>query len=806
MDGMEDIVQEFLIESHENLDQLDRDLIELETSPSSRDLLARIFRTIHTIKGTSGFLAFHNLEKVAHVGENLLVRLRDGHMTMTQETTNVLLLMADTIRDLLGVIEETTVDTGIPIESAVATITATYEEPEPDAPTDTADHDGAATTEPEDHAAPETGDSGSNHHDTAQAEGAPASAANNATPQTAANATGADAHVPAQASPSDATSAPNAAPAEAPANGGDTHPHDGEKENGTHKRSAAEAVVRVDVDLLDELMLLVGELVLTRNQIVQYSAQQTDQTLLQSSQRLNLIASELQEGVMKTRMQPMEALWSKFPRVVRDLGVACGKQVRLNQIGKETELDRTLLEAVKDPLTHLIRNAVDHGLELPEERLAAGKAEAGVVTLVAYHEGGQVVVEIHDDGRGIDGEKVAAKAVEKGLKTQAQIDAMSPADLAHLIFLPGFSTAEVVTNVSGRGVGMDVVKSNIEGIGGTIEIESQRGKGSIFRLRIPLTLAIVPALTVECSQDIYAIPQVNLVELVALDSSNSEQVVEDVGGVPVYRLRGKLLPLVYLSEVLGVEPHIEDGAETIAVLNAEGRRFGLVLDRVISTEEIVVKPLSKPLKNINAYSGATILGNGRVALILDVPALARDVLNPDGLETEQSLTDDQFGVIGTGTAVSSQVLVVGIGDGRQIGIPLAMVTRLEEINADEIESVGSREVLQHRGTLLPILRLDRHLGAYAESAQERLHLVVYSDHGRSIAIVVDAILDIVEENVAVASDIDDHGLLGSAVIRDKVVEMLDVRAAILAVDPIFFDRDPGEFSTDEDTHYEGHMA
>lgn len=808
MDGMEEIVQEFLIESHENLDQLDRDLIELETSPSSRDLLARIFRTIHTIKGTSGFLAFHNLEKVAHVGENLLVRLRDGHMTMTQETTDVLLLMADTIRDLLGVIEESAVDTGIPIDNVVATITATYEEPEPDAPTNAADSADAATAEPTDHAAGDASASNDSQSDAAPADDAKAPASDSAVSDATVPA---DAQVPTQAAPAEAAPASpvpatNAAPADAATSGGGAHPHDGEKEGGVHKRSAAEAVVRVDVDLLDELMLLVGELVLTRNQIVQYSAQQTDQTLLQASQRLNLIASELQEGVMKTRMQPMEALWSKFPRVVRDLGIACGKQVRLNQIGKETELDRTLLEAVKDPLTHLIRNAVDHGLELPEERVASGKGECGVVTLVAYHEGGQVVVEIHDDGRGIDGEKVAAKAIEKGLKTQAQLDSMSPADLAHLIFLPGFSTAEVVTNVSGRGVGMDVVKSNIEGIGGTIEIESQRGKGSIFRLRIPLTLAIVPALTVECSQDIYAIPQVNLVELVALDSSNSEQVVEDVGGVPVYRLRGKLLPLVYLSEVLGVEPHIEDGAETIAVLNAEGRRFGLVLDRVISTEEIVVKPLSKPLKNINAYSGATILGNGRVALILDVPALARDVLNPDGLETEQSLADDQFGLIGTGAAVSSQVLVVGIGDGRQIGIPLAMVTRLEEISAEEIESVGSREVLQHRGTLLPILRLDRHLGAYSESAQERLHLVVYSDHGRSIAIVVDAILDIVEENVAVASDIDDHGLLGSAVIRDKVVEMLDVRAAILAVDPIFFDRDPSEFQAEEDTHYEGHLA
>src|SRR3954465_12898417 len=318
---------------------------------------------------------------------------------------------------------------------------------------------------------------------------------------------------------------------------------------------------------------------------------------------------------MKTRMQPIDNLWSKLPRVVRDLGANCGKQVSLTMVGKETELDRTLLEAVKDPLTHLVRNGVDHGREGPGDRVPAGKPAEGVLTLRAYHQGGQVVVEVCDDGAGIDPAKIAAAAVAKRLCTQAEVDVMSQADRLQLIFAPGFSTAAAVTNVSGRGVGMDVVRTNIEAIGGTIEIESVLGSGTTCRLRIPLTLAIVPALTVECAGDRYAIPQVSLLELVSLDADRAANAVEDINGASVYRLRGTLLPLVRLADVLGVESDRTDGHVVIAVLQAEGKRFGLVIARVLSTEEIVVKPLGSQMKAIGTYSGATILGDGRVALI-----------------------------------------------------------------------------------------------------------------------------------------------------------------------------------------------
>jgi two-component system chemotaxis sensor kinase CheA len=753
MEDMEEIVQEFLVESHENLDQLDRDLVALEQDPGERELLASIFRTIHTIKGTSGFLAFANLESVTHVGENLLARLRDGRMSMTQASTDVLLEMVDTVRELLAAIEATGTEGSVAVDGVVDRISLVLDggTPAPARIDEVVPELAAfARTEPVVEVQPEVGaEPVAETQPVVEAPEAPATPAAPAAPE------------------------PRAA----------VQPEETPGEEATARRTVADASIRVDVEVLDTLMRLVGELVLTRNQIVRQAGEQEDPDLVRSSQRLNLIATELQEGVMKTRMQPIDHLWSKLPRVVRDLGAQCGKQVRLAMVGKETELDRSLLEAVKDPLTHLVRNAVDHGLETPADRVAAGKPAEGVLTLRAYHEGGQVVVDVCDDGAGIDAEKVAAKALDKGLRTAAQLAAMSPADMLQLIFLPGFSTAAAVTNVSGRGVGMDVVKTNIESIGGTIEVESVVGQGTTCRLRIPLTLAIVPALTVECAGDRYAIPQVSLLELVALDADRASAAVENVNGAPVYRLRGSLLPLVHLAEVLGVESDRSDGHVLIAVLQADGKRFGLVIDRVLSTEEIVVKPLANRLKALGTYSGATILGDGRVALILDVQALARKALSADALD--RAAQD----AVGTTAAVAEQsrLLVAGIGGGRRVAIPLSSVTRLEHIPASSVELVGHREAVQYRGSILPLLRLDRHLGALTERDGDELPVVVYSAGDRSVAIVVDEIVDIVEDETQVSSDIDDHGLLGSAVIRDRIVEVLDVRAAILAADPRFYD-------------------
>ncbi|MEI4273801.1 chemotaxis protein CheA [Klenkia sp. LSe6-5] len=775
MDGLDDIVEDFLVESHENLDQLDRDLVALEQEPNSRERLSSIFRTIHTIKGTSGFLAFGKLEQVAHVGENMLSRLRDGALELTPRRTDALLTMVDTVRELLGSIETTGGEGSVDVELAVALISAALEEPAEDAAAAPADESSAAESPAADSPA---ADADAVEESPAAVETpfeTPAVVEAPAVPAPVAPAPVAVAPAPAPAAPK---------PAAKPAAAGE----DGE----APRRAVADSTIRVDVDLLDALMQLVGELVLTRNQIVQYVSRQADTDLVRAGQRLNLIASELQEGVMKTRMQPIDHIWSKLPRVVRDLGMQCGKTVRLAMEGNETELDKTLLEAVKDPLTHLVRNSVDHGIETPEARRAAGKPSEGVLSLRARHESGQVVVEVIDDGAGIDPAKIGESAIRKGLVTAEQLARMATADVLQLIFAPGFSTAAAVTNVSGRGVGMDVVKTNIEAIGGTIEIESEPGRGTCTRLRIPLTLAIVPALTVECAGDRYAIPQVSLQELVSLDAEKAATAVEEIGGAQVYRLRGELLPLVQLADVFGLTSDRHDGHVVIAVLRSEGRRFGLVVDRVINTEEIVVKAVGAQLKSIGLYSGATVLGDGTVALILDVQALARRALRAETVERADQRTAAATAATHAATADRSRMLLAAIGGGRRVAIPLDTVTRLEQIKTATVERVGSREVVQYRGAILPIVRLDRHLGATSsygygeEEAKDTLEVIVYADRDRSVAIVVEEILDIIDDSEAKHSDIDDMGLLGSAVFGDKVTELLDVRAAILAADPGFY--------------------
>ncbi len=747
MDEMDEIVHEFLVESYENLDQLDQDLVALESDPSSRALLSSIFRTVHTIKGTSGFLGFGNLERVSHVGESLLSELRDGERAMDQPTADVLLALVDTLRAILAKVESGVGD-DLDVDPMVARIVAVQDgtaAPEPDVATDASTdvaHDVAPETDPEHTPVPDP--DGTAAHDVAPA---PVAA-------------------PPAVEPAAAT-AVGPAPAPEPA-----------PEPEPHTRNAADGSIRVDVDLLDTLMRQVGELVLVRNQIDRIAGAGEDQETKRSAQRLSLIASELQEGVMKTRMQPIEHVWSKMPRVVRDLAKTLGRDVRIEMTGGDTELDRSLLEAVKDPLTHLVRNAVDHGIEAPDDRRRAGKRPQGLVTLRAYHSNGQVVVEITDDGAGIDPEKVGRTAVAKGLRTAGDVAAMAPSELLDLLFLPGFSTAAKVTNVSGRGVGMDVVRTNIEAIGGSVDVESTVGTGTTWRMRIPLTLAIMPALTVMCCGAVYAIPQVSLLELVALGDQHGE--IEHVGTAPVFRLRGTLLPLLSLSEVLGLDPESE--GRVIAVVEADDQRFGVIVDRVLNMEEIVVKALANRLKQIGMYSGATVLGDGGVALILDLQAIARKVLTSDAADLARAYAQDTT----ESAATVEQMLVVGAGD-RRVAIPLSAVTRLERIRSDTIEQVGSREVLQYRGALLPLVRLDQLLGAAGGPPADELDIVVYTRAGRSIAMAVTEIFDIVEDDARRRSDIDGHGLTGSTVLKDRVTELLDVRSAVQAADPGFYD-------------------
>jgi len=748
--NMDEIVPEFLVESYENLDQLDQDLVALEGAPGSRELLGRVFRTIHTIKGTCGFLAFGRLESLAHAGESLLSELRDGRRSMDPPTTDVLLHMVDTIREILASIEASGGEGDTTVDDVIEAIRVVLENPP---------HPGAPDL------------------DIPAAQGANISASG-------------DSDVPDPDEDRPGSVRQRRRPDD----------RDVSRTDDVQVR-ASDTSIRVDVDVLDALMRQVGELVLARNQITRFAGGQLDTDLLRASQRLSLIATELQESVMKARMQPIDHLWAPMLRVVRDLAATCDREVRLELSGGDTELDRTLLEAVKDPLMHLVRNAVDHGIEAVETRVAAGKPAVGVLTLRAYHANGKVVIEVGDDGKGIDADRVATTAVERGLRTPSQIAAMGEGALLQLLFLPGFSMAEVVTNVSGRGVGMDVVHTKIGAIGGTVEVESTLGRGTTWRLRIPLTLAIIPAFIVGSADELYAIPAVSLLEFVALDGREAGTMIEYVGVAPVFRLRGTLLPLVELRDVLGMPDVARSGnggapgAKTIAVLQSDTRRFGLIVDRVLNTEEIVVKPLTARLSGVGVYAGATLLGDGRVSLILDVDAIARRSLTGQLVEADpEPSTKPSLPV-----ATDGQVLVVGIGGGRRVAIPLAAVTRLELVNPDVVEHVGEREVFQYRQAIVPLVRLDRMLGGRADPAgedleQEELYLVVSTRGARTVAIAVTEIFDIVDDDAARHSRIDDRGVVGSTVLGDRVTELLDMRQVVLSGDPSFFDDEDADAS------------
>ncbi|GAA2504365.1 chemotaxis protein CheW [Winogradskya humida] len=770
MEDLGEIVGEFLMESHENLDQIDRDLVALEQEPGSRDLISRIFRAIHTIKGTSGFLAFGRLETLAHAGESLLSRLRDGVQPVTPTTITTLLATIDGVRNLLEAIEQNNSEEGVDVESIITAVHAQMAAPTTEAPVAPAAPAAAAEEKPEPlqevpaRPAPEPVEEqrrplGEMLVESGAAEPADVGSALQSQLEGDERKLGTILLEEGKAQP--------AAVSEA-------------LQNQAPKRSVADSAIRVDVDLLDTLMNMVGELVLARNQLVRGVMETGDSGLVRSAQRLGMITSELQEGIMKTRMQPIEHIWSKLPRVIRDLSQSLGKKVELVMEGKETELDRSLLEAVKDPLTHLVRNAVDHGIEEEARRIAAGKSPEGTLTLRAYHEGGHVAVEVADDGAGMDVNRIAEKAVEKGLLRAEQVPGMDKREIMAMVFQPGFSTAAKVTNVSGRGVGMDVVKTNIERIGGAVSVDSTLGEGTVWRLNIPLTLAIVQALTVDCGEQRYVIPQIAVLELVYIDGNSTK--VEYASGAPVYRLRGKLLPLVRLDRTLGLEVGGDKGVY-IMVLQADGRRFGLVVDRVLNTEEVVVKALNSRFKDIGLYSGATILGDGKVGLILDVSQLAR--------RSHLTAEGDRENTLGTSRATAGatngeRLLITAVGE-RRVAIPLDTVTRLEEFPRSRIEQAGSREVVQYRGQILPLMRLSHVLGAYSDAEEgDTVSVVVYSEGGRSVALVVDRIVDIAENSTTARRDVEEDGLVGTAVIQQRVTELLDVRRAILAADPNFY--------------------
>jgi two-component system chemotaxis sensor kinase CheA len=545
----------------------------------------------------------------------------------------------------------------------------------------------------------------------------------------------------------------------------------------TSGKGAQETSLRVDVNLLNHLMNLAGELVLARNQILQCTKSVDDMNFRAITQRLNLVTTELQEGVMKTRMQPINTVWSKFPRVVRDLSHSCKKQVRLELHGKETELDKTLIEAIKDPLTHIVRNSIDHGIEVPEKRVAAGKSPEGCITMGAFQEGGYVVIEIVDDGAGLNTDKIRDRAVERGLITKERAQAMSEAEIHRLIFAPGFSTADTITNLSGRGVGMDVVKSSVEKIGGSVDITSWSGEGSTIRLKIPLTLAIIPALLFSCGEQRFAIPQNAVIELVQFSATERSGALSWIGSYPFYKLRGDLLPLVFLRDQLGIEAASgENSEQVIMVLDADGRRFGVVVDGVHDTEEIVVKPLGGLLADLQVYAGATILGDGQIALILDPVVLARESTIE---QQEQVATQAADSSENLATENREQLLIVQVAADMRVGIPLASVRRLEKFRPEDVETVGGSAMIQYRDSILPLVNVGSFLGVANRCDQSGDVVVVGHDNG-TIGVQVEAILDVSSELSAMRPARDKAGISAFGVIQGKVIALVDLEQLIHA--------------------------
>src|ERR1700722_11397629 len=750
-----DIVQDFLVESYENMDRLDRELVGLEKNPHDREALASVFRTIHTIKGTCGFLGFTKLEKVAHVGENLLTRLRDGQLTLSPELTTALLGMVDAVRQMLNQIEVSGQEGERDDSVLISTLSRLQQVPEApakgEAPKNAAE---AAPPRP-------IGDILMQRTGVTQAEIQLAAEMQKAGDPRHMGEILVEQGAVRPADVVDALHIQQASRAQA---------------------TASDSSIRVDVGLLDKVMNLVGELVLARNQILQFAGRLKDTGFVAVCQRLNLITTELQAGVMKTRMQPIGNIWGQFPRTVRDVALGCGKEVAIEMEGKETELDKTIIEAIKDPLTHLVRNSVDHGIELPKVRLQAGKPRAGRLILRAFHEGGQVNIEISDDGAGLSGDRIRKKAVERGVVTAEQAARMSEREVFNLIFLPGFSTAEKVTNVSGRGVGMDVVKTNVEKIGGLVDLQSTLGCGTTVRVKIPLTLAIIPALVVTCAGERYAIPQVNLLELVGLEAEHATSAIEMVHDVPVYRLRGRLLPLVYLRRELKLAHGAEhagshDDAVNIVVLQADDRQFGLVVDEINDSEEIVVKPLRKQLKTVKTFAGSSIMG------VLGLAQRASVV----GESRERPAAEKKAESVGSAGEKQTFLLFAGLG-GSRMAIPLNILARLEEFPVTQVEMSGTQWVTQYRGQILPLVRLAvvleerrhrlRALQAPPPPDSGPIQVLVLNHDGRTFGLVVDRIIDIVEAHADVRSKATRAAVLYSLVIGERVTELLDIPALL----------------------------
>ncbi len=737
---MDELLKEFLTETNESLDTVDVELVRFEQEPNNAKILDNIFRLVHTIKGTCGFLGLPRLEALSHAAESLMGKFRDG-MPVTGDAVTLILFTLDRLKEILSDLEKMQrepdgADTDL-IRQLDELAKKTVEEASKPGPIEAIT---IGTLVPQVlERALRPGEVSLDELERVFRE----------TPGPA----------PAKPAPAAKPASDKPAREKAPAD-----------EDAADAKVANQSI-RVSVDTLEYLMTMVSELVLTRNQLLDIVRRHGESEFKVPLQRLSNVTAELQDGVMKTRMQPIGTAWQKLPRIVRDLSAELGKDIEIEMHGADTELDRQILERIKDPLTHMVRNSADHGLETPAERIAAGKPEKGTIRLSAYHEGGHIIIGVADDGRGLNTQRIRDKALAAGLATEAELEKMSEPQIHKFIFTPGFSTAQKITSVSGRGVGMDVVRNNIDQIGGSIDVNSVRGQGLSFTIKIPLTLAIISALIVEAAKNRFAIPQLAVIELVRVHAK-SEHRIERIKDSAVLRLRNKLLPLVHLRSLLkldGGDAMPEKGF--IVVTQVGAQTFGIVVDSVFHTEEIVVKPMSSKLRHIGMFSGNTILGDGSVIMIVDPNGVAQAV-GAAGGSTRAVHEDTEKGAdrhADAGNKVS--LLVFRAGSPEPKAVPLSLVTRLEEVDCKKIELSNNRHMVQYRGHLMPLIRVNDDVHIKRDGAQP---ILVFSDTGRSMGLVVDEIVDIVEDNLNIEVGSDRAGVLGSAVIRGQATEILDV--------------------------------
>lgn len=732
-DANKELLHEFILESNEGLQVINDKLAQYSKNPTSMEDFNGIYRAIHTIKGGARFMKLPELEALTHSIESVLDLIREGVLTYSSSFNDLILVGVDYIQAHIQSLEnfgvEATIDTSI-LRSEILSFATSSAKSEKSSKTNAVETSFSGNFEAEDHTASSSEIVENNQ--IAEEVGEISTAATAVL----------------QATPN-------------------------EKQNA--EKAIADTVVRVNVNLLDKIMNVVGELVLTRNQIVQLASAQETGDLIRLSTQLNSITSELQTDIMTTRMQPIGSILNRFERIVRDMARELDKKINLKIEGKDTELDKTLLEAIKDPLTHMVRNAVDHGMETIQERIKAGKPEEGNVTIRAYHEGGQVTIEISDDGRGIDKQRILAKAEEKGLIRPDEAARMADKEIYNLVFLPGFSTAAKVTNISGRGVGMDVVKTNIEKIGGHIEILTELGKGSVFKMRIPLTLAIIPALIVSSGEESFAIPQINLVELVRLEGDKLLQ-IEKIKDSEFFRLRGNIIPLARLSNTLDL-PRVETEQESlnIVILNADGAMFGLIVDQILDTQEIVVKPLGKQIKNIGIYAGATIMGDGHVALILDVQGLANKCSLERGSGSKKTAS-------GSEAVHQSQdlqeILLFSLSSKGLFAVPLSMITRLEEFDKNSVDYTSMSPITKYRDQPMPLLFLDEALGLSVGASKELPDIIptfVISIDNLNYGFVVDKIIDVTATNFDLKkSGVEGACIIGTLFVNEKAVSIIDM--------------------------------